>query len=811
MRNEGKFMLLAATCLSLLLGSCSSGNNSAGSGDGQETGGNQHLLQGEKFIADASLRARSYNTVAVQPEHHNLLSAREGVISLPYEILSAGSYKFCVPEGEGHKVSLEDGRGNVFGRWEAGACVAVPLAPGDYWLHVENAEDATLFIKPHTVTTRPVLGTASLLAPAAAATDSQNRILLDLKKDSLLGLLGGSSRTYYSLTCTMDEHWALWADGTSQGKGTGYAAFSSGAGITLSPAIAQEHFFSICLDAAKDYFYPGDPNVQISQGTPAWKSYLFVFHQTEGYVNGPSAAYDLFNYTNIPIDDSNYLANSLVFADGGAKFKLGTRHRGQNPLNFLDWQSTQLNRTVPLTFTTQTAGVEFHPLLRYGRTTKAQPVPFLLAEEIALFDQPIDKTSRQFPEGTTYWILRGSQTDLDKLLAFDSPVSKIKAIIVGRGVRAHLFAQPGYQPTETMEVVSPPDDAELVYRLEESRLMGKKIGSIFLVPNTNTFSDYEFEHQVIVSGTCVECDLRGFNGSGSTLNGVILSDSNLQGADLSNAILKGAHLEGCQLTQANLKGANLANAFLHGASLQRAELSDADLSSAYLNAGSYTPPGSGQASRDYARATLVGTRMKNTKLDNAHATGADFSKASWWGEGASAMNAILDEAHFDHADLPKLNLRNASLKGAVFSHAVLMNADLSGSSEGQRSFEGTDFVYANLKGTNLDGVNLSSADLSNAFISTAAGSAYVEVLDSVLGDIPKYTFFAQDFNATSGQVHTEQSTVCPDMQYGWCGELTDPTDTAYKWGSPAEPEEPTDCQKQSDGTVTCTSRRHPTQ
>jgi uncharacterized protein YjbI with pentapeptide repeats len=806
MREIHGSRLLMGILLSVLLASCSSGGNRGESG--QETAGNPHLLQGGGFIADASLRVRSYHTVTVQPEHHDLLSRKEGFLTLPYEILRAGSYKFCVPEGEVHAVSLEDSGGNVLGRWEAGSCEPVPLAPGEYQLHVENFGDATLFIKPHAVAATSLGGPDA--SGAAASTGGRDYMLLDLKKEKILDLVGNlvdSSYTRennYAMACTTDEVWAVWVDGTSQGKGTGYIVLPDN---TLTSKAQRDHLFRLCRDPIPDENGSPEPNVVVSAGIAAsssWPVYLQVYTQEYDQEGHLPTYWSRLTYWFVP----SFYNNSLTLVDNGGTFRLGQRYKGTDPLTFLDWKSDRYGEERELTFTASSGqGIEFHPKLRYGRTTKMQPIPFLLAQDIALFDQSFDKESNQFPEGTTYWIVNESLADLNSP-TFDSPLGKVKAIIVGRGGRARLYAQPGFQPAETVEVISPPDDAEVVYNSEDSALMGKNhIGSILLEPNTNTFTDYAFEHHLIVSGMCLECDLRGFNASGAALRKVILTGSNLEGANLSGANLAEAHLEGCRFTGANLGQASLGMAFLHGAILQGAELSGADLSYAHLDAGSYAPP-LGGAARTYARATLVGARMKDTKLDNAHATGADFTKASWWGEGASGRNATLDKARFDHADLPGLSLRGAGLQGAVFSHAVLMNADL-GATYDIRSFAGTDFTYANLKGANLENVILHSTNLSNAYISTAAGNAYVEVLDDVLGDRPRYTYILTDFGATRGPLQTDSSTVCPDTQSGWCGDLADPADPAFKWGSPAEPEEPTDCKVQDDGTLACTSKRHP--
>ena len=103
--------------------------------------------------------------------------------------------------------------------------------------------------------------------------------------------------------------------------------------------------------------------------------------------------------------------------------------------------------------------------------------------------------------------------------------------------------------------------------------------------------------QLIETGACAGCDLRGAD----------LSKRHLIGADLRNADLSGANLAYTNLEGADLKGANLKEANLQGAFLNSAELEDANLTLANLTG-----------------ANLVQARLEGTNLIGADLNGASF-------------------------------------------------------------------------------------------------------------------------------------------------------------------------------------------
>ncbi|MEB3277573.1 MAG: pentapeptide repeat-containing protein [Lyngbya sp.] len=103
--------------------------------------------------------------------------------------------------------------------------------------------------------------------------------------------------------------------------------------------------------------------------------------------------------------------------------------------------------------------------------------------------------------------------------------------------------------------------------------------------------------QLIQTGACRGCDLRGAD----------LSKRHLIGADLREADLAGANLAYTNLEGADLKGANLKEANLRGAFLNSAELDDANLTLANLT-----------------DANLVQAQLEGTNLIGANLNGASF-------------------------------------------------------------------------------------------------------------------------------------------------------------------------------------------
>ena len=167
--------------------------------------------------------------------------------------------------------------------------------------------------------------------------------------------------------------------------------------------------------------------------------------------------------------------------------------------------------------------------------------------------------------------------------------------------------------------------------------------------------------------------------SGFHLEGVLLSEAQLQNASLGQARLQGAYLDYADLSGANLNAANLDKAKLFGAKLQKVSFLLASLQEA-----------------DVSGATLQGAL-----LSPAYLTGANFSNSDLSG-------AILDNSDLEHVALNGANLQRTDLRGCKLQGNNLERIDLRDSK----------LQKSDLRGTNLNGCDLRGADLASARFSS---------------------------------------------------------------------------------------------
>lgn len=188
--------------------------------------------------------------------------------------------------------------------------------------------------------------------------------------------------------------------------------------------------------------------------------------------------------------------------------------------------------------------------------------------------------------------------------------------------------------------------------------------------------------QLLETGQCRECDLRGAD----------LANVNLMNADLENADLMLADLTGANLKRANLGGANLTNAEIASVNLTDADLGGANLANANLR-------GSNLTGANLTGAKLGGARLGSANLADASLTNADLG-------GANLTNANLGDAKLWGVTLWGANLASANLKGAELGGARLEGANLEGA-----NLEGANLEDAKLERVNLEGANLRRATM----------------------------------------------------------------------------------------------------
>ncbi len=114
--------------------------------------------------------------------------------------------------------------------------------------------------------------------------------------------------------------------------------------------------------------------------------------------------------------------------------------------------------------------------------------------------------------------------------------------------------------------------------------------------NVNQSNSGDELKQLLETGECQSCDLRGLDLRNAELQGVDLTAADLTDADLRGADLRSTDLENINLTASDLRGADLRGADLRGANLRNANLRSANFRSAYLNdadlRGAILPDGS---------------------------------------------------------------------------------------------------------------------------------------------------------------------------------------------------------------------------
>ncbi len=144
---------------------------------------------------------------------------------------------------------------------------------------------------------------------------------------------------------------------------------------------------------------------------------------------------------------------------------------------------------------------------------------------------------------------------------------------------------------------------------------------------------------------------------------------------------------------------------LKTAHCSRCELVDANLEEANLE-------GADLGMANLVRANLKGANLVRADLEGATLKGADLVHANLG--RADLEGADLENAYLERADLVRANLSNANLEGADLVRADLVRANLEGADLIRASLEGANLVRANLEGADLVRANLKGANLAGA-------------------------------------------------------------------------------------------------
>lgn len=272
-----------------------------------------------------------------------------------------------------------------------------------------------------------------------------------------------------------------------------------------------------------------------------------------------------------------------------------------------------------------------------------------------------------------------------------------------------------------------------------------------------------------------------------------LSSLRLSGASLKRANLDESDLTGTVLVTADLTDATLRRATLHRASLSYARLVGADCTEAQLGATEklFALPGASRSgwadgepstvvrdafaahgialtraarvtasaphggwlladgdqlyrvsgdeadgdlavhayrSSDHA-AVLTAAYMPNAIFDQAEMYAVHMSRAHWYGSGASAVGASLEQIDASGANLGQINLVQAKLMGANLGSTVLAGAHLRGAQLGMSAqSKQSSLDEAHLAGTDLTSASVHDAVMTDAAIAVEATAGGVSVI-----------------------------------------------------------------------------------
>ncbi len=211
----------------------------------------------------------------------------------------------------------------------------------------------------------------------------------------------------------------------------------------------------------------------------------------------------------------------------------------------------------------------------------------------------------------------------------------------------------------------------------------------------------EHERQLITTGQCIDCDLRGFNITDAinsykrynlwtslALYGYFkLEPINLSGSDLTGAYCVGANFRngifiGTKFVQVDLSHVNAQRAVFEHAHFDEANLDHANLNNAYL-----------------VSANLSESNLTNAQLIGAHCKDATFNQALLY--NTNLTNAQLQFTGFSQTDCRRANFTNANLNNAILEKTVLLQADLTSASLQNATITNVALALANLKNSNF--------------------------------------------------------------------------------------------------------------
>ena len=227
---------------------------------------------------------------------------------------------------------------------------------------------------------------------------------------------------------------------------------------------------------------------------------------------------------------------------------------------------------------------------------------------------------------------------------------------------------------------------------------------------------YNPNEKSLVNALCPPSQWRGACRALSVPSGSELVDIGLERRSLQFANLSGSYLENVRFSESNMLGANLRAADLKNVDMTLVNLSRAHLFLANLTAVNLT--GASLRSAEMSGATLTKTVLKGAILQEADLHGADLTGADF----------VTGEAHTIKRRkivlFARTNLRRAKLTKTILVRANLTGADLTGA-----DLTGADLTGADLTGAELTGADLTGAVVTQTQLDAACGDKHTRLPD----------------------------------------------------------------------------------
>lgn len=230
----------------------------------------------------------------------------------------------------------------------------------------------------------------------------------------------------------------------------------------------------------------------------------------------------------------------------------------------------------------------------------------------------------------------------------------------------------------------------------------------FLDLKSDDFTKAEMTRADVQSLIAAKAPGQGIDLAAKRLNGLDLSGLDLTGANLQSARINGANLKGAKLDRAILDQAWGLNAVLSGASFKGASLFSTQLIGANLDGADFS---NARVAADFSRASLKGARFDGADLS------ADMKNQSMGLMRGVFRSADLDGASFVGANLARVVLEYARLRGANLSDANLAGSEMGG---------------ADLTGAMVEGANFTAADVNSARLLKLIGRERAKGLDATV-------------------------------------------------------------------------------